>query len=247
MSSDSCWADATHSKLLRRMFCCLQLTPAWSLWSWISDLDRPSHRPLCGSSSWTAEVRSSDSLSDHMLVRWAVGSLWCVTISSLMWLECVRNSWMMKALMLLTGFARSSDPGWNPVPLGQQTSYLPLSCGTTDCPSDWCSDPGLGGDLGWDFSITSMTCSKNIFFLLVIHIYFQTAKTRSTWSQCISRSVQKLATVFLLLLSVFLWCVFMLTQRGNIKGPLKASIENLSYWTWKWCLIFFFFIHSQVH
>lgn len=107
MSSGSRWADVTDLKMLRRMFCCLQLPPAWSPWSWISDLDRPSHRPPRGSQSRTAvgqsEKRSSDSLLDHTLVRGAVGSLWCVTISGLMWLECVSTSWIMKALMLLTG------------------------------------------------------------------------------------------------------------------------------------------------
>lgn len=110
MSSDSCWADmtdVTDSKMLWRMFCCLQLPPAWLVWSWISDLDRPLHRPPrwspCRTAVRQSEVRSSDSLSDHVLMRWAVGSLWCMTTSSLMWLECVSTSWMMKALMLLTG------------------------------------------------------------------------------------------------------------------------------------------------
>lgn len=36
------------------------------------------------------------------LVRRAVGFPWGVTISSLMWLECVSTFWMMKELMLLT-------------------------------------------------------------------------------------------------------------------------------------------------
>lgn len=46
------------------------------------------------------------------LVRRAVGSLWGVTISDLMWLECVSTFWMIKELMLLTVLRVSPTLDW---------------------------------------------------------------------------------------------------------------------------------------
>lgn len=155
--------------------CCggCSAAPAWSVWSWISDLDRPLHRPPrwspCRTAVRQSEVRSSDSLSDHVLIAMGRG------------FPLVHDNIQPHVAGVCQHFlddedidaidwpARSSDPGSNQAPLGQQISYPPLPCCTVDCPADWCSDPGLGGDLGSGISVfyyllfTFIISLKNIF------------------------------------------------------------------------------------
>lgn len=42
-------------------------------------------------------------MSDHMAVRWTLGSYWGMLMPSLAWLECVSTSWMIKWLMPSVG------------------------------------------------------------------------------------------------------------------------------------------------
>lgn len=87
---------------------------------------------------------SSGSMSDHMAVRWTLGSYWGMLMPSLAWLECVSTSWMIKWLMPSVG---------PPVPLTwiqcgiiyNCSHYLTLTL-TTQPGTDWFLNPGLGRD-----------------------------------------------------------------------------------------------------
>lgn len=45
-------------------------------------------------------MRSSEPLWNHMLVQRALGSSWCITTLSRMWLECLCSSWMVLLMLL---------------------------------------------------------------------------------------------------------------------------------------------------
>lgn len=48
-------------------------------------------------------MKSSDPLSDFILMQWALGSSWCGVMPCPVWPEGVSSSWTMKTLMPLTG------------------------------------------------------------------------------------------------------------------------------------------------
>lgn len=71
----------------------MQHHPAWRVWHWV--IDRGPHRLLCASQHYP--------FSDITLVQWALCSSYHMTLSGLIWSECVGTSGMTKALMPMTG------------------------------------------------------------------------------------------------------------------------------------------------
>ncbi len=77
--------------------------PAWLVWQWVSGglgwniLGGP-HRPprvsqWCPLLLLGTGMKSSEPLSDLML-QWALGSSWCMTMPGLMWPECISNQFL---------------------------------------------------------------------------------------------------------------------------------------------------------
>ncbi len=92
-------------------------------------------------------MKSSEPLSDRLLVQWVLGSSRCMTMTGLMWAGLFRQFLDDESIDALNWPSCSSDLNPNEQFWDIMYQHSKLAISTTDCPGAyWCLDPGLARD-----------------------------------------------------------------------------------------------------